>query len=254
MVPVGNNKSDRLTFVIPVHNESAIIEPTFARIKQFEALSSLQDVTIILVENGSSDNSRKEVQRVCDLHVGRVDTIRLLGVFEEHAGIGYAYARGIREAFGAGRSTERDWIILTACDLPFGETDLTSFLKMKMDNPACPIFIGSKRHPDSHAHRNILRVIMTEVFCFARTLILKMRIKDTQGSFFVRGDVASILAREVASRDFFFTTELCYRAMKRSLEIIEVPVKLQPELRRSTVRPIRDSWRMIKGLIRIRLL
>ncbi len=78
-----------------------------------------------------------------------------------------------------------------------------------------------------------------------------MRIKDTQGSFFVRGDVAAALIDEVASRDFFFTTELCYRAMKCSWEIIEVPVKLRPETRRSTVRPIRDSWRMVKGLVRL---
>jgi glycosyltransferase involved in cell wall biosynthesis len=95
MVSVEEGKSVRLTFVIPVHNESAIIESTFERVKEFEALRSLQDVTIIFVENGSADKSREEVRRVCNEYAGVVDSVRPLAAFEEDAGIGYAYARGV---------------------------------------------------------------------------------------------------------------------------------------------------------------
>jgi hypothetical protein len=93
---------------------------------------------------------------------------------------------------------------------------------------------------------------MTWGFGALRRALLGLTVGDTQGTFFVRGDAIKNLLDKTKARDFFFTTEFCYHALQAQHALIEVPIVLEPELRPSTVRPIRDSLRMIKGLLRIK--
>ncbi len=251
MVSVESADTRRITFVVPVHNESTIIASTVDRIVGFPGSSTVANTHIVIVENGSTDDSKERVTELCAARGEKTRLGWLLGVSEQAAGIGFAYARGVQEALNRGMHTYQDWIVLSACDLPFADSDLAAFLIEQTAHPECRIFIGSKGHSASQAWRGIIRFVMTKSFGFLRYLLLGMTVKDTQGTFFIRGDVCAALVQQTIFRDFFFTTELCFRVSQMGMQIIELPVTIQPELRPSSVRPVRDSLRMIKGLLHL---
>lgn len=242
----------RLTIIIPVHNEESLLESSIQRLRECSLLNEYEQVNIILVENGSSDNSRQKVLSVASRSLWPTQRGWLIGISEPNAGIGFAYARGAYEAIRREMTTSEDWYLWSACDLPFGFSDLQSFRENQRGACAASIIIGSKAHPDSTVKRGFVRSIMTWSFGILRRIILGLTIRDTQGTFFVRGDCIKDLLDRTKARDFFFTTEFCYHATRAKQSVVEIPVVLEPELRPSTVRPIRDSVRMIRGMLRVK--
>lgn len=241
----------RLTIVVPVHNEASLIEPTARRLRDCPFLDAFSRTNIIFVENGSSDDSHEVLTRMEGRQVWPEGRGWLIGASVPSAGIGYAYAKGADLAIQRGMTSSEDWLLWTACDLPFGFSDMAGFLELRSRETDVSIVIGSKAHSDSVVPRSLTRKLMSAAFYGLRGAFLGMSTGDTQGTFFVRGDVLKPLVDSTQARDFFFTTEFCYHALKENRSIIEVPVCLEPELRPSTVRPLLDGWRMIQGLTRI---
>jgi glycosyltransferase involved in cell wall biosynthesis len=201
---------------------------------------------VLLVENGSGDRSYEVARGLAGEHEG----VRVHAFTEPHAGLGWAYDRGMREALalgGAGR-----WDVLTASDLPFGFSDLEAFEQWLATSPRERIAIGSKAHPDSVLPGRGMRSVMTFVYRGARRALLGMHTGDSQGSFFVREDFAAELLPKATSRDFFYTTELVHFAERAGEMPHELPVTMAPELRASTVRPFRHGKAMFLALLALR--
>ena len=57
---------------------------------------------------------------------------------------------------------------------------------------------------------------MSAVYRANRPTTVGMRVGDSQGSVFMRLDLASELVPKVRSRDFFYLTELCFFAERTS--------------------------------------
>ena len=95
---------------------------------------------------------------------------------------------------------------------------------------------------------------MSTAFRIARRLMLGMKTGDSQGSFFIRLDVAVPLAHRVVSRDFFYTTELVHFAEAMADGVVEVPAVIDPsqQLGISSVKPLRDGTAMLKQLVALR--
>ncbi len=112
--------------------------------------------------------------------------------------------------------------------------------------------IGSKAHPKSEIQRALHRLVLSRVFAMIRRGLLGMKTRDSQGTLFINSTVALNLLSRVASRDFFFSTEFVFHAEKLSIGVVEIPVKLEAEIRKSTVRIFHDSvsmaWQMLKLL------
>ena len=242
----------RLTIVIPVHNEADIVEHTVRRVASFAVLSAFESVNLVLVENGSSDDSEAVVKNLNSSKMWPSSLGWICGTTSPAAGIGYAYIRGSQEAFQRGVQSTNDWILWSACDTPFGFSDIESFLKVVAIGSPPPIVIGSKGHPQSKLRRGAKRTAMTLVFRLLRRVLIGMSLRDSQGTFFIRADVASRLVERPIARDFFYTTEFCFHALRENLKPCEVPIVLVPELRPSTVRSLRDGYKMFLGLVRLR--
>ena len=244
--------SMRLTIVIPVHNEASIVEQTVRRIATFPVLSAFESVNLVLVENGSSDNSKAVVKQLDSSELWPTSLGWICGTSSPAAGIGYAYVRGSHEALQRGMQSSNDWILWSACDTPFGYSDIEAFLKVVTSASSAPIVIGSKGHPQSIIHRGAKRAAMTFAFRMLRQILIGVSVRDSQGTFFVRADIASQLFERPLARDFFYTTEFCFYALRENVNVVEVPIVLSPELRPSTVRPLRDGYKMLRGLLRLR--
>lgn len=238
----------QLSWVLPVHNDEHTIVANVARLvehtKQFERSE------ILLVENGSRDASWAQCQKLDGDHLG----VRVRAYREPKAGIGYAYARGLAELEALHGPDPKRWAVLTGSDLPWGFSDLESALPL-MRSGRAPVIIGSKAHPDSKAFAGWKRLAMSTAFRVARRLVLGMKTGDSQGSFFIRLDVAVPLAHRIVSRDFFYTTELVYYAEPLPDGVVEVPATIEPSqlvAGVTSVRPFKHGVAMLRQLVALR--
>jgi len=237
-----------LSYVLPVHNDEGRLGANVARLA--EHLRGYDGSEILLVENGSSDRSWP----LCESLVGTHGGVPVLAYREPVAGIGYAYARALAELETRHGPDAARWAVLTGSDLPFGFSDLES-AKALFDSGKAPVIIGSKAHRGSVAFRGRMRQGMSLGFRLLRRVIVGMRTGDSQGSIFMRLDVALPLARRIDSRDFFYTTELVYYAEALPDGVVEVPAVIEPSqlVRGATsVRAFSDSRAMLRQLIALR--
>ena len=238
----------RLVYVLPVHNEEAILEGTARTLVSWLEARPSMSGHVYLVENGSRDRSWPLAERL-EKEASR-PTVPVRAFREMNRGIGWAYHRGMTEAVAEFGPAEDAWVVLTAADLPFGFTDAIAAAPDL--ERGCPALIGSKAHPESQATTTLKRRLMTGVYKQIRRAVLGMRVGDSQGSLFLRLDFVAEMLPKIRARDFFFTTELCHLIEKRGERIVELPIALQPEFRPSTVRPVQDSLKMIKQLAALR--
>jgi dolichyl-phosphate beta-glucosyltransferase len=238
-----------LVYVLPVHDEANVLARNVERLVSYLAPRHA-GAEVFLVENGSKDASWRIAQEL----EANAREVPVRAFSEEKAGIGYAYHRGLVEALARFGPSPAHWAILSATDLPFGFTDLEAALA-HLDRPTTRMLIGSKAHRESRANTGLLRRTMSLGYRGARRALLGMRVGDSQGSIFIRLDLASELAPKIESRNFFYSTELCWLAERAGEAIIESPVVLDEAPlapRASTVRPWRDGTAMARQLWQLR--
>jgi glycosyltransferase involved in cell wall biosynthesis len=223
-----------VSYVVAAHNSAQVIELTVDKIQE-ELTRRRLTFEVIVVENASVDATYD----ICLQIQEKNPNVRIL---QSAKGLGLAFRTGILAANG-------QLIVATADDLPFGFSDLESYFA-NTDNPE--ICIGSKGVPQSNVPRNFLRSVASIFFLTARFAILGLRIRDTQGTYLVRGDTARMIASQMMETGYIFTTEFSYVADQLKFTIRELPVTSSPEMRSTNVRIIRDGIDMCRGLIRIR--
>ena len=238
-------KSDlvlELSVVVPAHNSGGLIDRTIAELRERLAGRAAE---IIVVENGSTDDTLARCHRLADL---TDDSGVAQSTLQSAKGMGNALRTGVLASHGAS-------VLLTADDLPFGFDDLDQFDRFSSapDTPIPSLIIGSKAHPGSVVERGALRGILTWGFSVLTRTILGMRTRDPQGTIIVDGNLAREVARHAEEPGFLFTTELIYIAERVGVPPTEVPVRLRATHRDHASR-IRagDMAAMAMGLLRLR--
>ncbi|HEY5947277.1 MAG TPA: glycosyltransferase family 2 protein [Kofleriaceae bacterium] len=230
----------QLTYIVPVHNEAATLASTIQRLDDARARYAIQH--IVAVENGSVDDTWPLLEELAPRYPA------LLAFREPSAGIGYAYHRGLSEALALDLTGEH-YLVLTACDLPFGFTDVESMLALPERPPVC---IGSKAKLVGSTVPSLKRRTMSAAYQLARRWLIGMHTRDSQGSFIIRADIAREFVDRVQARDFFYTTELCALMERDRIRPVEVDVELQEERRRSSVRPLAHGAALFRQLLQLR--
>ncbi len=205
----------------------------------------------LLVENGSADASWQLCQDLEREYEGKPGDVVVRAYRVPEAGIGHAYDMGLRkmlELHPASEDHER-WAVLTAADLPFGFTDAEA-AEEYVD--AARIMIGSKAHPDSRVDVNMDRALASRAYRLARRTVLGSRVGDSQGSILLRADLARRLVPLIAARGFFYSTELVYFAERAGERVRELPITLDKNDRKSSVKPVKDGLRMMGQLLELR--
>ncbi len=223
-----------LSYVMPAHNEAEIVAESIRLVRAW--LEPFGGSEIVVVENGSRDATLAIAER-------EAATPGLpVRVFTSAKGLGAALKVGIAEARG-------DVVITTAADLPFGRSDLDAYIAA-----GCPEFaVGSKAHRHSEVPQSPLRACMTLGFRVLRFAVLRVRTGDTQGTQLMHRPLAASLSAKAAEPGFGFSTEMVFLASRAGIEVVELPVAVsQLLIRPSTVRPLRDSLRMVRSTRDIR--
>ena len=244
------NALSSITWILPAHNEAQTLPRIIARLDQEcqRRASEIPLARAIIVENGSSD-STWDTARTLEKQSRK--GFQVLAVQSPDKGIGHAYALGIKHAVEIDTS-EGHWVLASAADLPFGMSDVDQFLQVLKSQPSVSVLIGSKRHPQSQVVRTFKRTVMTMFFYLLRRILLGSHVRDSQGTFCLPASLADFILDQTRSRDFFFSTEFIYRAERRHLPVIEVPIVLEPEMRGTTVHALRDGLRMLLQILKLR--
>ncbi len=228
----------RLTIVMPVYDDVDVIDETLRELEAFVGQSRF-DVDVIVVDDGSTDGTKELVDKFAEER----GWLSVLGL-GRNQGKGGAVRAGALEAKGA-------YVLFSDSDLstPLAELDK---LVERLDD-GFDVAIGSRALPDSRVvvHQKVFREYAGKSFNVIVRLFLLPDFRDTQCGFkCFRGPAARLIFTRQKTLGFEFDVELLCIARRLGLQVVEVPViwKNHPN---SHVRFVRDSGRMLLGLLKI---
>lgn len=228
-----------LSIIVPAWNEARRIEPTLAKLRAYAA-DCYQPIEVIVVDDGSTDGTAEVVRAFAPGPM----SLRLL-VNQPNAGKGASVKRGMLEAAG-------ELCLMSDADLSTPIEELEKLLPHI--GRGCEMVIASRAMKDSRLDPAppLNRRLTTRIFRTIRASLMLPHIHDTQCGFklFTRGAAREIFSR-LETPGFSFDCEAIALAEKLGYHVAEVGVIWRND-RGSTVRPLRDGYRMVRSLLEIR--
>ncbi|MFP3950960.1 MAG: glycosyltransferase family 2 protein [Candidatus Bathyarchaeia archaeon] len=199
----------RASIVIPVHNEEVTIFQNIPVLIEF-LQERLTDFEVVLVENGSTDKSREEAERLAQ-EFERVRTISL-----PDPCLGNALKKGFL-------SSKFEKTVYFPADLSTDLCFITDSLSLLDDYD---VVVGSKRADPSSDERTILRRLSSKLYHRLVSGFLGLWLTDTTCVKAFRREVIMGLINSAPSVSHIYETELLAEAVRRGYRIIEIPVRV----------------------------
>lgn len=227
----------RLSVVVPAYGEAERIGATIERIRaELDEVVVDGGLEIVVVDDGSSDDTAGAARR------GGADLVIAL---EQNRGKGGAVRAGMLAASGR-------CIAFTDADLAYSPAQLLGLLHEV--EAGWDVVVGSRQHTETTTlvAAGRLREIGGRVINGFTSLVLLGQYRDTQcGIKAFRSDAAQLLFGLGRVDGFAFDVELFHLVERHRLALREVPVEVVNS-DRSTVHVVRDAWRLVADLFRIR--
>lgn len=227
-----------LSVVIPAYNEARFIGTLLERIKAVEVSSLGVTLEIIVVDDGSADDTAAIVERA-----GGVRLIRM----ERNGGKGRAVRAAIAAATGA-------LLIIQDADLEYDPRDYIPMLRAMQEGRADVVYgsryLGRGRHPNQSVAAYLGgRSLSAIAWAFTGRFLT-----DTVTAYklFHRADVAAL---PLETTGFELDHEITARLLARGKTIVEVPIRYAPRSRdegkkigaRDWVIGTRTFWKYRRG-------
>ncbi|MBI3742487.1 MAG: glycosyltransferase [Chloroflexi bacterium] len=195
---------------------------------------------IIVVDDGSRDETRAHAQRAADSN-SRVRVIH----YQPNRGKGYALKHGYAQSEG-----ERVLFLDADADLP--PRQILEFTRL-MDETHADVVIGSKMHPASKLEYPLLRRVVSWGYYRLAHFLFGLPVRDTQtGIKLFRREVLRRVLPRVQTDGFAFDLELLVAANLFGYKIIEAPVELNFDAARNDLaRTLRASLAMARDTLRV---
>jgi glycosyltransferase involved in cell wall biosynthesis len=231
---------EKISIVLPAHNEAGKIEEAVERTK-----SALAEFTssyeIIIAEDGSTDGtaeiaSRLEAENAFVTHVHS----------EKRLGRGKALHHAFKRAKG-------EIVAYLDVDLSTDMRHLKPLIEaIKEEN--YEFATGSRMLKESEVTRSFKRAAMSTVFNFLVRAILKSAIRDHQCGFkSFRRDALMRILNEIKDEHWFWDTEMLVRAQRESYKIKEIPVHWEDKGGAGTkVNSLKDGATMFSKILKLR--
>ena len=228
----------RLSVVIPAYKEEDRIAETVRTVRdRLAPVATDGGLEIVVAVDGSPDRTADEAESA------GADTVLRL---EPNRGKGAAVRAGVLAATGR-------TVAFTDADLAYPPEQVVRLLEKVEEG--WDVVVGSRQHTDTMtvvAARRV-RELGGRVINVLTGIVLLGRYRDTQcGLKAVRRDVGEVLCSRMTIDGFAFDVELFHLVERFRLSLTEVPVEVVNS-ERSTVHVVRDAWRLVRDLFRIRL-
>lgn len=233
-----------LTIVIPAYNEERRLPPSLAKIADYLRVQPYR-AEVIVVENGSTDDTSAAVERFTAENVLPTDPFRI-HLIHSAPGKGIAVKTGML----AGRG---DYLFICDADLAMPVGEIAKFLPPALPTHSYDVAIASREAHGAVRHGEpFYRHLMGRVFNLLVRLLAVSGIQDTQCGFkcFTR-EAAQVIFPLQRIDGWGFDVEVLYIARLKGMRLAEVPIHwyYQDD---SRVRPIHDTIGMVRELLRIR--
>lgn len=225
------------TLIIPVHNEEPILKANaIALYEHLKSIPSIGSFEIIFCCNGCTDRS----EEICGALAKTDPRIRCIAIAERGLG------RAIKEA---AQRASYDVMMFYAIDLPFGLPVISESIKAAEKNGRA-VIIGSKGHRDSAVRRGFMRWLFSTTISILNNLLFGLGVKDTQGSILFYRDTVNKYGGLMDSRGAFFQTQILIYSKLAGLRLVEIPVRLDKEMRKTRFKLASDGLKYISSLCR----
>lgn len=227
----------RLEVVIPCHNEAETLRDNIEKVVAFLAQNFSDDWYISIVDSGSTDDTRKIAQDLAHNH----KSVKVLTLDEPGRGL------ALRMAIRASRA---EFLVYMDEDLST-DLEIVPQILEALDKQPKTFITASRFMRESVVRRSWLRRVMSIGYSWLARIFLSINVKDLQCGCkgFRVSDVKPILAK-VQDNQWFFDTELFYRARQDGYSLVELPAHWQ-ESSRTSVRYGSTIYRFLRGLNRL---
>ena len=228
----------KLSIIVPCYNEEKTIVPSAEAIINHMAQIPETDYELILVNDGSKDNTINLINSLAE----KYDTVVAVDC-EKNGGKGSAVNAGIKATGG-------DYLLFMDADL---STDLSAVNTFMREIPHNDMIIGSRRHPDSVIPKpqGPLRQFIGNCCVVITKVITKTKFNDTQCGFkgFTK-ELGKILVEKQRIFGWAFDVEYLYIANIHGCKVKAIPVKWEND-EESKVSPLKSSVSFFIELIKI---
>ena len=194
-----------ISIIIPIYNEEKTIRDVIERIPNH------QQYEILLVDDGSTDNSLEKVQEISNREIKIIK-------HQNNKGYGVAVLSGFKHAAG-------DIIITMDSDGQHNPEEITALIKPIINNQA-DIVVGSRYLGNCH-YKNPLyaRVGAYFINIFLNMLFLQ-KVYDNQCGFRAFSNRSFKIFKNLRQTKYGFCTETLFEAIYNKLRVCEIPINV----------------------------
>jgi dolichol-phosphate mannosyltransferase len=225
-----------VSIVFPVYNESFIIEQTI-RNYLWELSDRVEDLELIVAEDGSTDDTKSVMERL------QLELPIKVFMSDERKG----YQRAVTDAIS---HATKEWLFIVDSDYQFAAID---FWRLEAYRRDYDLILGMK----SPRKDPYYRIMLSRGYNFLLRFFCRVPYRDMDTGFrLIRRSVADELSPQVRHMSFF-TAEFVVRAHHAGHRILEVPVPHYARKIGSTTifyvsKLFVISFKQFMGLLRLR--
>lgn len=232
-----------VSVVLPAYRLGEVIAANLVRVAA--AFPADGSVEIVLVDDGSPDQTYAEARRAAD-SIPQAAIVR----HETNQGKGEALFTGTRSSSG-------QLVVFLDADLDLPPEQVPALLEQM---EGIDVLVGSKRTSMGEGRYPLPRRILSRLFAFSTVGIFRLPVRETQtGLKILRRSVLDQVLPQMRIRGYAYDLEMLVRAHRAGFVLKEVPVELGPNASTAPLRAgmlwqmARDTFRLLTWIIRGRL-
>lgn len=204
----------KLVIQIPCYNEEATLATALLALPK--SIDGIDEIEILIIDDGSTDKT---------LEVARANGVKNFAILPTNLGLAKAFITGIAKSLELGA----DIIVNTDADNQYCADDIKEIVKPILEKKA-DIVIGAR--PISNIeHFSPVKKLLQKLGSWVMRLVSSTKIEDATSGFraFSRNAALQINVFD----NYTYTLETIIQAKAKGMEIISVPIRVNPELRKS---------------------
>jgi glycosyltransferase involved in cell wall biosynthesis len=229
-----NAASIGISVVMPLYNEGARIRANVGQ--TLSVLRMLGPFELILVNDGSADDSGEQIEKLAAASPGEVVALQL-----PRSGKGEALRQGAQKARG-------EFVVFIDSDLDLPPEQILFFVAIQRVKKADAV-IGSKMHPDSTVAYPLIRRVYSIGYFWLVKFLFGLPVRDTQtGLKLVRRTFLLEALEKTECTGFTLDLELLVRLVQLGAVMVEAPVVVQHSMKFGGIglpvvwQIFRDTW------------